>query len=212
MKVQKESIVKTGEEITIYLNGKWSVFDMQKYFNALNYLYQYYGWTEIIINDLDSQKGILALSYLNSRCLGRSTTIIDQEYNTWIQIDNEEIVDNDLLQPLIVKKIQYASPGMNDLFGAGTIVGHLKDILLKLIDIFLNRKARKTEIEKLILENETIKIENQILQLKRNQELIKTLKNLGIKNEEIKILLDKEKKHLFGIVQLIDEGKITYIE
>src|SRR4051812_21075906 len=44
---------------------------------------------------------------------------------------------------LRVVRLQYASPGVQDLAGIGVIVGHIKDLVLRLIDLATSRKERR---------------------------------------------------------------------
>jgi hypothetical protein len=54
---------------------------------------------------------------------------------------------------LEVKQTKYGSPGFNDFIGFGAIVGHIKDLLLKIIEIRSTHAKRELEVRKLELEN-----------------------------------------------------------
>ena len=61
---------------------------------------------------------------------------------------------------LEVRRVRYASPGITDLAGFGTIIGHLKDFLLKLIERRDTRHQRELSDERASLENDRIRLEN----------------------------------------------------
>ncbi|MGC8898815.1 MAG: hypothetical protein ACP5ON_11370 [Bacteroidota bacterium] len=68
-----------------------------------------------------------------------------------------------LLEPeerLEVRRISYASPGATDLAGIGTVIGHIKDFILKLIERQDSKRQRELDQERAALENDRIRLEN----------------------------------------------------
>jgi hypothetical protein len=65
------------------------------------------------------------------------------------------------IEQLYVRRIQFASPGSIDLVGIGAIVGHVKDLLLRIIDLAVSAERRRLENEGLHIENERRRIENE---------------------------------------------------
>lgn len=68
-----------------------------------------------------------------------------------------------LLEPderLEVRRISYASPGATDLAGIGTVIGHIKDFILKLIERRNSKRQRQLDEERAALENDRIRLEN----------------------------------------------------
>mgnify|MGYP000993722370 FL=1 len=54
--------------------------------------------------------------------------------------DAAALLDAD--ERLIVRRCEYASPGATDFTGIGQALGHVKDVVLKCIDIWINRRER----------------------------------------------------------------------
>ncbi len=55
-----------------------------------------------------------------------------------------------LLEPqerLRVTRVQFSSPGFKDFSGLGEVVGHIKDFVLRLIDLYVGRRKRQIENE-----------------------------------------------------------------
>jgi len=98
---------------------------------------------------------------------------------------------------LRVVRIQYESPGLQDLAGIGVVVGHIKDLALRLIDVAASKDERR-------LKNERLEIENL-------KERIKIAKDLGFTDKEIKNVLGWAKKRQKTISYLIEEGKIRSV-
>ena len=102
---------------------------------------------------------------------------------------------------LYVKRIQFASPGFTDLAGLGTIVGHVKDFLFKLIDLCTTTKQREHENEKRKLENDQMRIENI-----RN--FASVAKDIGYTSAEMRLIVRAFFDKQAPLIPLIEEGKI----
>jgi hypothetical protein len=110
-----------------------------------------------------------------------------------------------LLEPgerLVVQRVSYGSPGIKDLAGVGETVGHVKDLLVRLIDHWSTRRQRK-------LENDRRELENQQLQVEIAKQYVALAQELGYSKQEMRQLVSTvmhEQKPLMG---LIASGKIT---
>jgi hypothetical protein len=98
---------------------------------------------------------------------------------------------------LRVVRIQYASPGNQDLAGIGVIIGHIKDFILRLIELHVSKEERR-------LKNERLEIENL-------SERIKIAKEVGFTDKEIRNALGWAKKRQKTISDLIEDGKILSV-
>lgn len=212
METFTERDILTGEEISIYLNGDWDVLDMKKYFESLHFLYNYYGSAHVLMVSPKSQNGFRALSYILAKCLGRETTIVDSEHNAWIHYEKDTDDGFAGISELKVQQINYASPGTNDLVGVGVVVGHIKDVLLKLLEMFATKETRENQSKKEQLENDRIEIENRIRELDYTKQLISTYKSMGMEEQEINQILVKESSNLLKLGHLIEDGNITFVE
>jgi hypothetical protein len=81
-----------------------------------------------------------------------------------IPLDSEQLASlADFTLPkeeLVVSRIQYASPGFKDLTGIGDVIGHVKDFVVRVIELWCDREKRRLENEKTKTEIEGMRIEN----------------------------------------------------
>jgi hypothetical protein len=59
-----------------------------------------------------------------------------------------------------VRRVRYESPGLKDIAGVGEIVGHVKDFVLAVINLCVDRQKRKHKNEERSLKNDQLRIEN----------------------------------------------------
>jgi HAMP domain-containing protein len=110
-----------------------------------------------------------------------------------------------LLEPgerLVVQRVIYGSPGIKDLAGVGEIVGHVKDLLVRLIDHWSTRRQRK-------LENDRRELENQQLQVEITKQFVGLAQELGYSKHEMRQLVSAAMHEQKPLVGLIASGKIT---
>jgi hypothetical protein len=116
-----------------------------------------------------------------------------------------------LLQPnekLKVRRINYASPGLTDLAGLGSIVGHLKDFLQFVIK---EGKHWTSSREEQNLKNEEQKLKNDEQRIKNTREFITVVKEareIGMPELEIRKLVNWVEEKEDTIAQLVSEDKI----
>lgn len=115
---------------------------------------------------------------------------------------------SELLEPqerLIVQRVLYGSPGIKDLAGIGEIVGHVKDLLVRLIEHWSTRRQRS-------LENERRELENQQLQVEIAKQFVGLAQELGYTKREMRQLVASVVLEQRPLVQLVTAGKITSAE
>ena len=111
---------------------------------------------------------------------------------------------SDLLEDgerLLVKRVIYGSPGIKDLVGIGEIVGHIKDLLVRLIDHCSTRRQRS-------LENERRELENRKLEIEVAKEFVNLAKDVGYTKREMRQLVGMVTDKQRPLVRLIVSGKI----
>ena len=115
------------------------------------------------------------------------------------------VAPSELLEPeerLVVKRVLYGSPGIQDLAGVGEIVGHVKDLLVRLIEHWLARRQR-------LLENERRELENQQLQVEIAKQFVGLAQEIGYTKKEMRQLVASVVRAQRPLARLIAAGKIT---
>lgn len=102
---------------------------------------------------------------------------------------------------LEVRRISYASPGFTDLAGVGTVVGHIKDFIIKLLERRDSRRQRELNDERAALENDRIRLENA-----RN--FVALGRDLGYSETDLRLLAAHVDKKQEPLVRLIDQQKL----
>lgn len=101
-------------------------------------------------------------------------------------------------EKLYVVRIEFASPGFTDLAGLGTIIGHLKDLLLKLIELAATREERK--------------LENQKRRIEIAREYVNVAKEMGYNIAEVRQLVRWVDSKQSQVIPLIEQTKITGVQ
>jgi hypothetical protein len=114
---------------------------------------------------------------------------------TYIQPDGE----------LRIRKVAYASPGIQDVAGIGTVVRHLKDLIATIIEHVSSRRRRKLEDDRLELQNDAMRIKNA-------REYVKLAKDCGYSEVEMRRLLAWTDDRQQTFIRLIDAGKIRSVK
>ncbi|HVT39611.1 MAG TPA: hypothetical protein VHE78_11240 [Gemmatimonadaceae bacterium] len=112
---------------------------------------------------------------------------------------------SELLEPgerLVVQRVLYGSPGIKDLAGIGEIIGHVKDLLVRLIEHWSTRRQRS-------LENEHRELENQQLQVEIAKQFVGLAQGLGYTKKEMRQLVATIVQEQRPLVHLVAAGKIT---
>src|ERR1051325_7404328 len=114
--------------IRFCIDGRWSVQEMGEFFLDLNSL------AILLVS--------LRLSALRTLAQKQGFVTLE-EYLQWVI----GLVGNNRL--LEIKSIHYGSHGIQDIAGAGVIIGHIKEFILKIIEIFLDKKKRRLTTKQL---------------------------------------------------------------
>jgi hypothetical protein len=121
----------------------------------------------------------------------------------------------DLLEPnerLFVRRIRFESPGFKDLVGLGEIVGHLKDFMLRLIQMFLERPQRRLENAGRRLDNERRELENEGKRIENAKSFVELARTCGYTKADVRKLVSWVDGRQALLVPLIDSGKITNVQ
>ncbi len=102
----------------------------------------------------------------------------------------------------MVRCCTYASPGVTDFTGLGQALGHLKDVIIKLIDV--KTASRERNIRNQILEEEL-----QATALRSVREKIAILKELGYTEADLRSIVAALSPSVLTLEKFVDRGMIT---
>lgn len=208
--------------LRIELDGRWEASEFAASFNALDRLYalrlglaleleefqeldQFYP-----VSGIGPLTDITGRRYLGARA---SRRILASTWYSGLRLQRDVLVSgsrisarsSELIEPkerLTVRQVMYGSPGFKDLVGLGEIVGHLKDLLLRLIELWTTKDQRA-------LENEHRRLANQQLQVEITRQYIGVAQELGYTKRETRQLVSAAVYEQKPLIKLIAAGKIT---
>lgn len=176
----------------IRIEGRWTVNDYSILFGAIDRFYLFFSLVRIADFALSSSANM-------------SDEIIDDDslfdFEGLIDI-HESLASGD---GLFVKRISYASPGSIDLVGVGQLIGHLKDLLIKIIEIFTLHGERRARVKLMELD-----IEIRRLQLLREQQAF--LKESGMSDVKISRAVAEVTQYALTLGPLVAAGKLKTVE
>lgn len=185
--------------IRINLSDDWSASDMATFLHELDFLYN-----------------------LGIRIVAAATSNeTERQVEMWTErsLLAQHIKTYHPQTELEVCQIQYSSPGFTDLAGVGTIVGHIKDFLFRLIDYRVHSRRRNLEDDQLAaqnakinLENEAIRLKNAQLQLETTRQFLELAKANGFTEEEIQKLIQPVESVQNTLIQFVSDGRIESVE
>ena len=200
--------------LRIGIDGQWEATEFATSLNALDHLYTLrFGLTleseelrELRDSYLDAPFPIIPRSLRALRWVRNAPASFFRPEGGPIRASGRLIeTTSELLEPrehLMVQRIIYGSPGISDLAGIGEIVGHVKDLLMRLIEYWSTRRQRA-------LENKHRELENRQLQIEIAQEFVGLAQQLGYTKREMRQLVASVVEEQRPIVQQIAAGKIT---
>jgi hypothetical protein len=113
-----------------------------------------------------------------------------------------------LIEPaerLAVQHVTYGSKGFKDLAGIGVVIGHLKDFIIHLIDLYATKPQRELDNVHRQLENDRLRIENA-------ERLVDLTQKLGYSKIERRQFVNAVLHEQQHVEHLISLGKITSVE
>lgn len=171
--------------LSFEINENWYAPEMGTFLLHLNDLYRLYLGLEVIQADEHARNYFREMKANNEQRLSLTKGLVTISHKA------------QRINHLRVIRIQYASPGVQDLAGIGVIVGHIKDLVLRLIDLAASGEERR--------------LKNKRLELDNLREQVQLAKELGYTNKEIRNLLGWAKKRQRVIYDLIEDGKIRSV-
>jgi hypothetical protein len=109
---------------------------------------------------------------------------------------------------LAVAALEYGSSGYCDITGIGVAVGHIKDFLIRLVELWTERERRRLEEEKLGVSIQRMRIENA----QQFVQLVIDARKAALPEPEKKELVQLVHGVQADIWAALDEGRITDVE
>lgn len=196
------------------MNGRWSAHEFGQAFSAISDLYDLRFVLEVMRDEQREWENFYEEFFhfgplrKQWKLRARSRQIFPGLYfpNQSVQLDTSRLdLLHEFLEPserLEVRKLSYASPGVSDLAGVGTIIGHLKDFVLKLIERRDAKRQRDMNVEKTAVEIEAMRIENA-----RN--FVALGRDLGFSKLEMRKLISHADDKQEVLINLIEQKKLT---
>jgi hypothetical protein len=185
--------------IRINISDDWSASDMATFLHELDFLY-------------NLGLGIVAAATSNET---------ERQIEMWTEraLLAQHLKTHHPRAELEVCQIQYSSPGFTDLAGMGTVVGHIKDFLFRLIDYRVQARRRSLEDDhlaaenvKIHLENEAIRLKNAQLRLENTRQFLELAKTNGFTEAEIQKLMQPVNSVQETLVRFVADGRIQSVE
>ncbi|MGN7100335.1 hypothetical protein ACTHR6_01915 [Ralstonia holmesii] len=200
--------------LRINIDGRWEASEFAASFSALDRLYTFRLGLEMEYEELRELRRFYfdtpfpsSMRYMRRWAVAARSSLLHPDRAPLVSAARISAI-SELLEPderLVVRRISYASPGIKDLAGIGEIIGHVKDLLLHLIDLWSTRRQRS-------LENERRELENQQLQVAIAKEFVSFAKELGYSQGEMRQIVALVIREQQPLVRLITKGKITSAE
>jgi hypothetical protein len=209
---------ESRQSIRLDIEGRWSAEGMGKLLLAISDLYDLRLFLEFLSDEwrildryYDEFLHRLPLSSRRRRRLlsfgpfpwefgffGPSLPTLDEPHLTRIS----QVLEPD--ERLHVRRISYASPGSIDLVGIGAVVGHIKDLVLKLIERHDSKRHRELSDEREALDNERLRLENA-------RTFVALARDLGYSDVEVRRLVSHVDNKQQLLVEAIDDDKLRGI-
>jgi hypothetical protein len=194
---------RTRKLLRLNVGGKWSARQVSRGIAAIDDLYNLRLLLQLVYEDVPE---------IVRKNLSRHGRFPDPflEFPYW-RLGFQGIQPDKVLrlvepsERLMARRLDYASPGMFDLAGLGAIVGHIKDGMMRLVDIYVSRPQRKNENEERGLKNDALRIQNA-------REFISLAKELGYSEQEIRQLVLWVDQRQQRLGSLIRDGLIIGVE
>lgn len=200
----------------VEIGGDWTADDMIRSFTCLRDLYnlrlilqfEYEDWREW--REFYREVGLFPPFRKRFPLhLSRHPELFNDYPSRNVPLSDEELSELSTLffpdESLNVRRIKYGSDGIKDLAGIGVIVGHVKDFVLDLVRLRVEKPKRD-------LENEEREIKNKALRIENARSFVRLADELGYKKSQIRKLVKLVDDRQDGLQTLIDEGKVRDVK
>jgi hypothetical protein len=199
----------------VEIAGDWSAEDFASFFSSIAYVYSLFAVISIeregekdIDPYLSDYPWLYPYGPLPGRARRRLARLFVRAQRGSAPLSDSEFLKNPSValtpeEHLRVKRCEYASPGGIDLAGIGQTVGHVKDFILKMVE--LRTTARERQLKDQILEQDL-----KAAALRNLREEIAVLKDLGYSEAEVRKIVTASRPAVEALVNLTERKQITY--
>lgn len=205
------------DTLRLEIDGRWSVEEMAKSLTHLRDLYSLRLVIQLVYEDWKDWDSYYKEFFppFSSRMRGVTRRLRGQSrfgYSPMMggtsALDPSNLSEiSELLYPqeqLMIQRIEYGSPGVADIGGLGVIVGHVKDLILKLIERRDSKRQRHLENEERELRNQQYRIENA-------NRLVQLARECGYSEPQMRSIVKFVDERQQTFIDLVDAGKIKSI-
>ena len=178
----------------VSIDKTWTALDFATLFEAIDRFYLFFALVRVADRILISESAGDTELVAWKDDVFRSFTSL-QDFHSSIPREDD----------LFVKKLTFASPGGIDFLGVAALVGHLKEVLLRLLELNATRRERQAKAA-------LIEIEVEMARLKAVKEHLTILKELGFTNAERQKLLLELSPCAQSLLVLMRREMITKVE
>jgi hypothetical protein len=213
----------SDEHLVISIAGRWAASEFSAELSAIEYFYI----SEVIFSDLERRYApdfaymslehrsvwrLLRMRYFYSlgaalKRLSMSTderTLMLLSRGATPEIIARFTVPGVPIGTLQVSKLEYSSPGLQDLAGVGKIIKEVRIFIKYLMDRSQRREEHEAKMERQRVDNETKHIQNQ-------ERALRLLQRAGYTKKQIRAIMEQRARQQRIIEDLIDAGKITQV-
>ena len=214
--------------LRLNIDGDWTINEFAQTFEAIQQLYDfqvYCRWLQHMDHRQSPRKRLYRMMEMMDLHPMEAEFLLRFPSATWRESDatlesisatTKEIREADfpthLAGPARVKRINYSSPGVTDIAGVGEIIGHIKDLILRVLEMCLNREHQKEVARKLKLENDKSEIQMAQVRLEAIDQFIDVARKAGFTKTQVRSALQSVDGKVELLVSLVQQGKITSIE
>ena len=187
--------------VRISIDGRWSVEDMSGEFAALDYLYnveciaqpqnQFFDYGTVYA------RAIPDLRKRNPYQLAVIRYFTREEWSAPLTMG--------VPYRLLVERIHYGSPGLQDVAGLGEALKNVIDFIKYLIEWKQRRDRHEADMRRATLEEERLEIEN-------GRARLAFMREAGFSDAQVRLAVRRLQEHSRVLETLVGQGKITAIE
>ena len=163
-----ENLVATREHIRIRVDGSWSAREVELFYG---YITDVYNILLILLNTDNERANIfmyeiqaILKAVVDYRAFAITFERTPGVHELWGRADAHSLDLESAIgatQRLRVDSVHFGSEGVHDLIGVAEVIGHLKDLILSIIETYTSRQERLATVRMLELKAEAFEIENQ---------------------------------------------------